>query len=79
MLVNVAWTIDCASRLYEPVSVEIKTLPFVSCVFPCTTFHPNNGVARIFFLGGGQFSVISGGRPGSVGGGVVAEIVRLHP
>ena len=27
-----------------------------------------NGVARIFF-GGGQFSVISGGRPDSVGGG----------
>ena len=35
-----------------------------------------NGVARIVF-GGGQFSVISGGRPDSVGGGgVVAENFR---
>ena len=37
--------------------------------------YSTNGVARII-LGGGQFSVISGGRPDSVGGGVVAEIFR---
>ena len=28
------------------------------------------------FFGGGQFSVISEGRPDAVGGGVVAEIFR---
>ena len=31
-----------------------------------------------FFWGGGQFSVISGGRPDSVGGGVVAEFFGLR-
>ena len=44
-----------------------------------SSYLTRNGVAMIFFWGG-QFSVISGVRPDSVGGGeVVAEIFRLRP